>query len=144
MKLNRRGFLGSLAAAGALMGLDPEKLLWRPETKKIFIPGIVPENMQFLWVNQFSPEVINQFAWSSIFPEGYERMVSTARHQTHAVISDRPLALGEKLWKSSDGFSVYSEPRMDCKAFGVVASGRAETWLRVPIGDRSFRMVPSL
>lgn len=36
--MNRRGFLGSLSAALSLAALDPEKLLWVPGKKKIFIP----------------------------------------------------------------------------------------------------------
>jgi len=35
--LNRRGFLGSLFGAAAIAA-DPEKLLWVPGAKKIFIP----------------------------------------------------------------------------------------------------------
>lgn len=36
--MNRRGFLGSMLAAASMMVLDPEKLLWRPGEKTIFIP----------------------------------------------------------------------------------------------------------
>lgn len=36
--LNRRGFLGALAAALAGATLDPERLLWRPGAKTIFLP----------------------------------------------------------------------------------------------------------
>lgn len=40
--MNRRGFLGSLAAIAATLTLDPEKLLWRPGEKTIFVPAIRP------------------------------------------------------------------------------------------------------
>jgi hypothetical protein len=36
--LTRRGFLGTLAAAAAGMALDPERLLWAPGQKTIFLP----------------------------------------------------------------------------------------------------------
>lgn len=36
--MNRRGFLGALTAAVTGAVLDPEKLLWRPGAKMIFIP----------------------------------------------------------------------------------------------------------
>ena len=36
--MNRRGFFSSLAAIAATATLDPERLLWRPGKKKIFIP----------------------------------------------------------------------------------------------------------
>jgi hypothetical protein len=36
--MNRRGFLGFMGAAIAGATLDPERLLWRPNTKLISIP----------------------------------------------------------------------------------------------------------
>ncbi len=36
--MNRRGFLGGLIGAASAMVLDPEKLLWVPGAKTIFIP----------------------------------------------------------------------------------------------------------
>lgn len=40
--MNRRGFLGSLATAAAALVLDPERALWVPGAKKIFIPSPKP------------------------------------------------------------------------------------------------------
>lgn len=37
--MNRRNFLGSLTAIAGTLTLDPERLLWRPGEKKIFIPA---------------------------------------------------------------------------------------------------------
>ncbi len=39
--MNRRGFLGGLIGAASAMVLDPEKLLWVPGTKTIFIPKAI-------------------------------------------------------------------------------------------------------
>jgi hypothetical protein len=36
--MNRRGFLRLFSAAAATVAIDPERLLWVPGTKKIFIP----------------------------------------------------------------------------------------------------------
>ncbi len=36
--MNRRGFLGTFGAMAAALTLDPERLLWRPKAKTIFIP----------------------------------------------------------------------------------------------------------
>ncbi len=36
--MNRRGFLGGLAAIAGVLTLDPERLLWRPGEKTIFVP----------------------------------------------------------------------------------------------------------
>jgi len=38
--MNRRGFLGSLATLAAGLVLDPERLLWVPGQKTIFLPPI--------------------------------------------------------------------------------------------------------
>lgn len=40
--VTRRGFLTSLTAFAAAAVLDPERLLWRPGTKSIFIPTAAP------------------------------------------------------------------------------------------------------
>ncbi|MCR4375868.1 MAG: twin-arginine translocation signal domain-containing protein [Acidobacteria bacterium] len=40
--MNRRHFLGMLAAGAAGMVLDPEMLLWRPGAKTIFLPPAKP------------------------------------------------------------------------------------------------------
>jgi hypothetical protein len=37
--MNRRGFFSILAGAAAALTLDPEKLLWVPGEKKIFLPS---------------------------------------------------------------------------------------------------------
>ena len=39
--MNRRGFLGVLSGLMASTVLDPERLLWVPDTKKIFIPASI-------------------------------------------------------------------------------------------------------
>lgn len=38
--MQRRRFLSSLAAFAATSALDPEKLLWRPGEKTIFVPPV--------------------------------------------------------------------------------------------------------
>jgi hypothetical protein len=40
--MNRRAFLGTLAAATAGLALDPERLLWRTGQKSIFLPAAKP------------------------------------------------------------------------------------------------------
>ena len=39
--MNRRAFLGTLLAAAPVLALDPERLLWVPGQKTIFIPEAV-------------------------------------------------------------------------------------------------------
>lgn len=41
--MNRRGFLAALGTFAAAAVLDPEKLLWVPGQKKIFIPAPPPK-----------------------------------------------------------------------------------------------------
>lgn len=52
--MNRRGFLGIFAGAAATAVLDPERLLWVPGEKKIFIPP-VPKKMYEAWVLVHGP-----------------------------------------------------------------------------------------
>lgn len=39
--MNRRGFLGMLGMSAAALALDPERLLWVPGKKTIFVPSVV-------------------------------------------------------------------------------------------------------
>jgi hypothetical protein len=39
--MNRRSFFSSLAAFAATATLDPERLLWRPGAKTIFVPSLL-------------------------------------------------------------------------------------------------------
>lgn len=43
--MDRRGFLKLLAAGTTGLVLDPEKLLWVPGKKKIFLPAITPVSL---------------------------------------------------------------------------------------------------
>jgi len=42
--IDRRGFLRLFGAAAATAVLDPERLLWVPGQKTIFLPSIVPHD----------------------------------------------------------------------------------------------------
>lgn len=64
--MNRRGFLGSLAAAAAALTLDPEMLLWKPGAKTIFIPSpsldmaLTLEEINRITMKYFVPEIRRQ------------------------------------------------------------------------------------
>ncbi len=45
--MNRRGFLANAIAAVAALAIDPERLLWTPGVKTIFIPPNWPERMSY-------------------------------------------------------------------------------------------------
>lgn len=45
----RRGFLKALIGAGLVAVADPEKLLWTPGEKTIFIPPLVKPTVQDWW-----------------------------------------------------------------------------------------------
>ena len=40
--MNRRGFLSALGALSAAFALDPERLLWVPGAKTVFLPPAAP------------------------------------------------------------------------------------------------------
>lgn len=68
--MNRRGFLGSLIAAASALTIDPERLLWIPGAKTIFLPpAIVP--VEFLpnleMINRITKMVIAPGLVDSIF-----------------------------------------------------------------------------
>jgi hypothetical protein len=58
--MNRRGFLGTLLGATAVMALDPEKLLWVPGQKKIFVPKPKMITVTFCIDKQYIIEFIQE------------------------------------------------------------------------------------
>lgn len=53
--MNRRGFLAAVSGAAAAFALDPERALWVPGRKKIFIPK--PRVLPIVSVSQLSIEM---------------------------------------------------------------------------------------
>jgi len=89
--MDRRGFIGSLAAAAAALVLDPEKQLWRPEQKTIFIPKAAPVLV---------PEVstpASYYGWVQTHGEvsvRVDRSVKKYTFQNHRVDPARPGMVG--------------------------------------------------
>ncbi len=54
---SRRGFLGGLAALIAGSAIDPERLLWVPGKKTIFVPNIIRGN-EYLTIEKISMEML--------------------------------------------------------------------------------------
>lgn len=70
MDMNRRSFFGSLAALTAGMALDPERLLWVPGQKTIFLPprlGFDQECLRMMLANLKFAERINK-SYSDAMP----------------------------------------------------------------------------
>lgn len=42
--MNRRGFLASAIAAVGTLAIDPERLIWTPGAKTIFVPAAIPDD----------------------------------------------------------------------------------------------------
>jgi hypothetical protein len=52
--MNRRGFLASLTGLLATASLDPERLLWVPGAKTIFIPPVMAPELSLDEINQLT------------------------------------------------------------------------------------------
>jgi len=83
--MNRRGFLGSLLGGVAALALDPERLLWVPGAKKIFIPAapVVPTWIVDMGYRQFI-HVRSEHGWK------VGQVVMGAGHPIGVAISDVP------------------------------------------------------
>ncbi len=78
--MNRRGFLGSLATFAAALTLDPEKLLWRPEAKTIFLPTTSPLSYGWTMVQGPAWDRLSQAElYSSIMPPDDELTMLKAK-----------------------------------------------------------------
>lgn len=64
--MNRRGFLTTLAAALTGAVLDPERLLWVPGQKTIFIPSIEQTNTWLTPEATFSDGQLIASVWEEI------------------------------------------------------------------------------
>ena len=59
--MNRRGFLQTLAAGLGLAAVDPEKLLWTPNAKTIFIPApIIKASGTLITLSMITDEALRQ------------------------------------------------------------------------------------
>jgi hypothetical protein len=56
--MNRRGFLASLTGLLATATLDPERLLWVPGAKTIFIPPVIVPELDLDAINQLTLKYI--------------------------------------------------------------------------------------
>lgn len=78
--ITRRGFLGALAAAATGLVLDPERLLWLPGQKTIFLPPIEtfqPTGNVFVTPDWITKETLrlfkNQLQVMSLVNRAYDR-----------------------------------------------------------------------
>ncbi len=84
--MNRRGFLSALAGAVAAAAYDPERALWVPGRKKIFIPPAPP-------LSTIRRVLITKLTLSAItFEEGTRPMRRTFEFESR---SDFSLSAGE-------------------------------------------------
>ncbi len=66
--MNRRGFLGAAAAAVAALAIDPERLLWVPGAKTIFIPPAVSSSADIyrLWLLSWDEKVAKGLFYGNV------------------------------------------------------------------------------
>lgn len=73
--MNRRGFLGALAAIAATATLDPERLLWVPGKKLISIPAPSPvEVFRFMELYDRGGELIGVKMYSNTSTRTFHRV----------------------------------------------------------------------
>ncbi len=90
--MNRRGFLNLLGLSAGTMVLDPEKLLWVPGKKTIFVPPpaiserlLTLDEINFFTKKYIIPNVVDQvFAVPSSWLRHIER--DTKRHGSQRVL----------------------------------------------------------
>jgi hypothetical protein len=76
--MNRRGFLSTLGLGFTSLALDPEKLLWVPGKKRIFIPPTPASG----WDKQFAVPIAialedikkDAYGWVQLLPMRYTEM----------------------------------------------------------------------
>lgn len=97
--MKRRGFIGALAAALAGSVIDPDKLLWVPGAKKIFIPKpFVPRSGLFNLVR------VQTFSRFPVDPEWWSRstMTEPEKEQRRRATRDGSYRWGESVVHSDD------------------------------------------
>jgi hypothetical protein len=71
--MNRRGFLGALATLAAGHVLDPERLLWVPGAKTIFLPSRTPTLLTIDLITREALRVLqNQLTFVTVIHRQYE------------------------------------------------------------------------
>jgi len=84
--MNRRGFLGSLAAAISAATLDPEKLLWVPGKKTIFVPPLnvnpTLDELNQITLKYITPGLLDTLFRPDLFTEYLRKSESRFRADT--------------------------------------------------------------
>ena len=86
--MNRRSFLSALATAASAMALDPERLLWVPGKKTIFIP-LPPSPFFPKYYNGDLEIVLAQLRNNLLFVREYNRDFIDAHFKLGATIQIR-------------------------------------------------------
>ena len=92
--ISRRGFLGVFGAAAVGAVLDPERLLWVPGQKTIFLPSVVPApSNTFLTIDQITREALEvlrrQLVLSDRISREYGDPFDVTGHETGTAIMMR-------------------------------------------------------
>ena len=106
MNLNRRGFLGTLLAGiagtaatqiiGQLPIDDPEKLLWSPDQKTIFIPGVSDAPKIVLAdTTIYRPKVQISLSYGTVLKEGPPKGFMELRRNPLSITYERDLLAHE-------------------------------------------------
>ena len=103
--MNRRAFLGFLAAAGAAFQKDPERALWVPGAKTISIPDRVrmptPDEMWAIGADSYI-KAIDEIIFKAYREAGGVRLRAPRVRPVVALAIDREAAL-----KAADDLSVF-------------------------------------
>lgn len=120
--MNRRGFLGALATAAATLALDPERLLWTPGEKKIFIPTARQVNHYIGWVHMKmtapTKSWIDTLSGTSAYKAG---LLKAEWHQMAMFESPESPVKGASLYRIGDRYSLV--PEMDAVCEGEILGG---------------------
>jgi len=106
MNLNRRGFFGTLLAGiagtaatqiiGQLPIDDPEKLLWIPGEKSIFIPGVAKEpEIVLADTTIYRPKIQVHLSYAAVLKEGPPKGYVELRRNPLSITYERDLLASE-------------------------------------------------
>jgi hypothetical protein len=113
--VNRRGFLGTLAAAVTGAVLDPELLLWKPGEKTFFLPSVQPVALLDEWYDaSWEDADLDDYVPSArgnriVTPDKVVRQIAEMMQNQSKFVANINRSYDEQFREATAGYTIHAK-----------------------------------